>query len=83
MQTAKPMPMCKPAQSLGYAPGQPFYNEVRAGLILKNTTLSAWCLKNGVKRQNMQLALLGGWRGPRARRLVHRLMRDLGLKEVA
>lgn len=70
-------------QRTGYVTGLQLYNQIRAGLILKNTSLSVWCLAHGVKRQNVRLALLGGWRGPKADRIVRQLMKAAGLKESA
>lgn len=76
---ANPMSPKQPLQRANRATGLPLYNEVRAGLILKNTSLSAWCLSQGIKRQNARLALLGGWRGPKADRIVGQLIKAAGL----
>lgn len=76
MHKINPMSDRTSAQPAGYVPGLQLYNEIRAGLILKNTNLSAWCLAYGVKRQNARLALLGGWRGPKADRIVKQLIAD-------
>lgn len=83
MHTANPIRSQPPMQRTSYVPGLQLYNEIRAGLILKNTSLSVWCLAHGVKRQNARLALLGGWRGPKADRIVRQIIKAAGLKESA
>ena len=42
---------------------------VRAGFVRNYTTLSAWCRRRGVKRENARKALLGEWNGPKAQAL--------------
>ncbi len=32
-------------------PGKELYNKVKAGFIIKGTTLGAWCRQSGVKQQ--------------------------------
>jgi len=51
------------------APGEHLLAAVRAGFVQQGTSLSAWCEQNGVARQNVRTALLGGWNGPRAQEL--------------
>lgn len=55
-------------------------NRIKAGFILKGTTYNAWCEKNGVNRANATIAILGGWRGPKARKLVARVKRAAGVE---
>jgi lambda repressor-like predicted transcriptional regulator len=55
---------------------------VRAQLILRDSSLSAWAQQNGVKRQNLRKALLGEWQGPKAAKLVERVFNDL-LRDAA
>jgi hypothetical protein len=62
-------------------PGQELYNQVRAGFVLRNTTFNRWCVQNQVTRQNAVQALLGGWNGPKARKLRDRLLSAAGLNE--
>lgn len=52
---------------------------VRAGFITRQTTMTAWCRENGIAVQNVRMALLGGWRGPKARKLVARIKKAAGL----
>jgi len=57
-------------------PGQELYNHVRAGFILQNTTLSEWCLKNGMTQTSAKASLHGMSNGPKGKKL-----RDLLIKE--
>jgi len=50
-------------------PGQELYNLVRAGFILQNTTLGAFCRKNGLSQTNAKACLHGTWDGPKGRKL--------------
>jgi hypothetical protein len=47
-------------------PSQALYTKVRAAFVGRETTLSAWCRENNVKRQNARQALVGAWNGPKA-----------------
>lgn len=58
---------------------QDLLNQVKAGFVLKNTTFNAWCIANGVNRANATVAILGGWRGPKAKKLVARVKRAAGV----
>jgi hypothetical protein len=42
---------------------------VRAGFIAKGTTLNAWCIANGVKRQTAEKSLKGNRESKQAREL--------------
>lgn len=48
-------------------PGSELNARVRAGFIVKGETLAAWCRSAGYHHQNVRMALLGQWEGPRAR----------------
>ena len=52
---------------------------IKAGFILRGTTLSAWCRENGVHHQNAHKALSGQWVGPKASMLVERLLAAAGV----
>lgn len=58
---------------------QDLLNRIKAGFVLKNTTFSTWCEANDVNRANARMAILGGWRGPKARKLVTRIKRAAGV----
>ncbi len=60
-------------------PGPNLYAQVRAGFVRQGTSFHRWCLDNDVTRQNATLALLGGWRGPKARALLRRIVRAAGV----
>ena len=70
------MPTKQKTAACTLEPGLPFYNRVKAGFILQNSSLEAWCRKHKMRRQNVTSALLGGWRGPKARELVVRIARE-------
>mgnify|MGYP001580142696 CR=1 FL=1 len=59
----------------GPALGQTLYTEIKAGFVRQNTTFSAWCESHGVKRQNAVTAVLGGWRGAKAQKLVRQIIK--------
>ncbi len=40
-------------------PGKELYNKVKAGFIIKGTTLGAWCRQSGVKQQTLCPVLSG------------------------
>lgn len=56
---------------------------VRAGFILKGTSLAAWCRENGVKHQNAHKAIIGTWTGPKAKSLLTRIMIAAGIDDDA
>lgn len=67
-------------------PGPELLDAIKAGFVAKGTTYIEWCRGHNVTYQNARVAMLGGWRGPKATRLVLRLIRAAGLtvdKEVA
>lgn len=53
----------------GQSPGERLLATVRAGFVQQGTSLTAWCDQNGLTRQNVRTALLGGWNGPKAQQL--------------
>lgn len=55
-------------------PSDQLLKEVRAALILKGLTLSSYCQKHNLTRQNVSAALSGKWKGPKADYLVHRVV---------
>ncbi len=55
--------------------GETLHAAVRAGFIFKGTTLSSWCTKNSINRQNASSALLGHWRGKAAKKLVNKIIK--------
>lgn len=61
-----------------FTPGPDLLNTVKAGFVLQGTTYTQWCKANAVERTGARAALLGGWRGPKAKKLVHRLIKASG-----
>lgn len=51
-------------------PSKALLKAVRADFIVKGTSLNAWCVDNGLRRQNVAKALTGDWRGPKATEVV-------------
>ena len=39
---------------------------VRAGFVAQGSSLQAWCIQQGFKRQNVDKALMTEWTGPKA-----------------
>lgn len=60
-------------------PGDGLYSAVRAAFVRRQTSLSAWCLANGVKRQNAAKCLCGDWDGAKARDLRLAIVLAAGL----
>ena len=54
--------------------GQELYDAVKAGFILRGTTLATWCRNNGMLAANARQALMGSWAGPAAHRLVSKMV---------
>ena len=55
------------------------YQKVRAGFIVKGTTLNEWCKANGVHIQNVRSAFLGEWNGAKAAELRKRALEASGV----
>ncbi len=47
---------------------------VRAGFTAQGTSFQAWCVQEGITRQNADKALLQQWKGPKASELVARIL---------
>lgn len=64
-----------------WAPGNDLYTKVKAAFVEQETTFTAWCRTHNINRQNAIFALRGGWRGPKARALVARIIKAAGLSQ--
>ncbi|HPE80989.1 MAG TPA: hypothetical protein PKZ35_13410 [Gammaproteobacteria bacterium] len=62
-----------------FFPGRELYLRVRAGFILQDTTVSAWCEVQGIPRQHALAVLTGQWNGPKAKRLRTRIIEASGI----
>lgn len=60
--------------SLNQSPGKPLLASVRAGYVMKGTSLYRWCGENGIKRQYAAEVLTGRRNGPKAQALRRRLI---------
>lgn len=60
--------------SANHKPSPELLKAVRAGLILKDSSLSKWSQENGHKRQNVTKAVTSDWQGPKAGALVEALI---------
>lgn len=47
---------------------------VRAAFIAQGASFQAWCIQEGVTRQNADKALMNQWKGPKAAALVARIL---------
>ncbi|PCJ88584.1 MAG: hypothetical protein COA54_02380 [Thiotrichaceae bacterium] len=59
-----------------HTPGAELHRAVKAGFMFRGTTLASWCRTNKVFASNARQALLGSWAGPKARKLVNKLIAD-------
>jgi len=64
-------------------PGQELYNRVRAGFILQNTTLGAWCRNNSVIQTNAKSCLHGTWSGRKGKNLRERLVKESNIENLS
>ncbi len=55
------------------------YTQVKAGFLLKGTSLNRWCIENNVLRQNAAQALKGVWNGDKSKELRKILIEAAGL----
>lgn len=61
------------------APGPELLKAVRIAFIRKGTSLNAWCERHRVNSGNVSIALRGGWRGPKGRAVVERVVKAAGI----
>ena len=57
--------------------------EIRAGFILRGTTLAAWSREQGMDASLVRQAIYGTWAGPKGRAVKANVLRAAGVKEVA
>lgn len=56
---------------------------VRAGFMLKGTTLTEWCRQNGTHISNARNALIGTWDGPKGQAMRAKLVMAAGVRVAA
>lgn len=54
--------------------------EIKAGFVRQGTSFTQWCRENDVDRQNARVAILGGWRGPKASALIEKITKAAGVE---
>lgn len=64
-----------------FTPSRGLYNQVRAGFIMKGSSLSKWCSENGFKHQNALHCLVGSWNGPKAKSLRNKMVCESGIND--
>lgn len=64
-------------------PGPELVRKVRAAFVMSGTTLGRWCRDQDLKDQNVRLALLGGWNGPKGQAMRDRVLNAAGLSAKA
>jgi gp16 family phage-associated protein len=57
--------------------------QVRAGFILRGTTMSAWARQNGLDPSTVRQALYGTWNGPKGRAVRAKVLKAAGVQERA
>jgi lambda repressor-like predicted transcriptional regulator len=67
------------AQGSRTPPDEKMRRRIRAGLILRGTSIATWCRENGADDDNLHKVLNGKWRGAKAAMLLARIERAAGL----
>jgi hypothetical protein len=60
-----------------FSPGKNLYSTVRGILITNGITLNEWCNTKGLRRQSVEKALKGDWRGKKADELLALVTREV------
>ena len=62
-----------------FEPSISLHQQVKAGFVAKGTSLTAWCMSEGVHCSNAKQCLTGNWNGPKAKALRAKIIRDSGI----
>lgn len=65
------------------APGPDLVRRVRAGFVMKGTTMHRWCREQGIAVQNVRQTLTGAWNGPKGRKLRALVIKAAGVEGIA
>lgn len=65
------------------SPSTELLTQVRAAFVRRNDTFSGWCKRNQLRPQNVRIAVIGGWNGPKGTKLRARVIRESGLEDQA
>ncbi len=57
-------------------PSKTLLNLVRAGFMLQDTSIFAWCKKNNLQYQNVKAYLMGEYNGKKAQEIRERVICD-------
>lgn len=61
------------------AAGRELLARVRAGFIIKGTTLAQWCRSQGIHPSAARQAIYGTWGGPKGRAVRERILAAAGV----
>ena len=64
-----------------FEPSISLHQLVKAGFVAKGTSLTAWCMAEGVHCSNAKQCLTGNWNGPKAKALRAKIICDSGIGE--
>ena len=59
------------------APNKELVKEIRAALLLRDSSLTVWAEQHGIKCQNLTKTLSGLWTGPTARTVIEYAVKDI------
>ena len=62
-------------------PSRDLYIRIRSAFVAQDTTLGAWCRKNGIRPQNAAPCIMGVWNGPKGQKLRARIIAAAGIAE--
>jgi hypothetical protein len=60
-------------------PSRDLLMQVRAGFLLKHTTLAQWCRESGIHPSAARQAIYGTWDGPKGRVMRARILKAAGV----
>lgn len=64
-------------------PSLQLHLKVRSAFVEQGTSLGAWCVQNGLKRQAVRDVLIGRWNGPKGKALRRKVLKAAGLSASA
>lgn len=64
-------------------PGRDLYLRIRSAFVAQDTTLGAWCRKNGIAQQSAACCIIGVWNGPKGQKLRAQIIAAAGIAEVS
>lgn len=58
-------------------------HNIKSGFVAQGTTYTQYCREHGISPSNGRMAILGGWCGPKAKKLVDDLCKAAGVRQEA